>query len=96
MRSNNLYVNLTILAFFSNNSAENCRSENQKKNGKAASKWDLNFSKQKFSSKMNSLAVIFEKHWKMPKVADFANFEPPWSLNENFARYPVCGKMLGI
>ena len=49
-----------MIAFFSNNSAENCRSENQK-NGIDASWWDLNFSGQKFSSKMNSLAVIFEK-----------------------------------
>ena len=58
--SNSLHVNLTMIAFFSNNSAENCRSENQK-NGIDASWWDLNFSGQKFSSKMNSLTVIFEK-----------------------------------
>ena len=32
----------------------------------------------------------------MPKMADFAHFEPPWSLNENFSRHPVCVEMSGI
>ena len=45
---------------------------------------------------MNILKVIFEKLMKMLKIADFANFEPIWSLNANFAGHPVCGKMLGI
>ena len=45
---------------------------------------------------MNSSAVIFEKPKKMRKMADFANFEPLWSLNESFAEHPVCGKMSGI
>ena len=49
-----------------------------------------------FYSKMNSLAVIFEKPKKMRKIADFANFEPLWSLNESFAGHAVWGKMLGI
>ena len=31
------------------------------KDGKDASQWDLNLSAQKFSSKINSLAGIFEK-----------------------------------
>ena len=51
----------------------------------------------KYHSKMNSLAVIFEKSKKKtPKIADFAHFEPLWSLNANFAGHPVCGEMLGI
>ena len=45
---------------------------------------------------MNSLAVIFEKPKKMPKIADFAHFEPLWNLNANFAGHPVCSKMLSI
>ena len=32
----------------------------------------------------------------MAKIADFAHFERLWSLNANFARHPVYGKMLGI
>ena len=32
----------------------------------------------------------------MPKIGDFARFEPLWSLNANFSGHPVCGKMLGI
>ena len=61
--------------------------------GKDASQWDLNLSAQKFSSKINSSAGIFEK---MVKIADLAQFEPLWSLKENFAEHPVCGKMSGI
>ena len=56
----------------------------------------LHLSRQKFYCKMNSSAVIFEKPKKMRKIADFANFEPLWSLNESFAEHPVCGKMSGI
>ena len=33
---------------------------------------------------------------KIADFANFANFEPFWSLNANFAGHPVCGKMLGI
>ena len=76
--------------FLHNNSAENyCR--DLPKWGKDASPWDLNFSRQKFSSKINSKAVIFEKPKEMPKIADFAHFEPPWSLNSNFSGHPVRG-----
>ena len=57
--------------FSPNNSAENCHSE-LPKDIKDASQWDLNLSRQSFSSKMSSLAVIFEKPKKM---ADFAHFE---------------------
>ena len=39
---------------------------------------------------------MFEKLKKMAKIADFANFEPLWSLNANFARHPVGGEMFGI
>ena len=49
-----IYVNLTILAFFSNNVLDNCPSENPK-SGKDAPQWNLNFSGPKFSSKMNTL-----------------------------------------
>ena len=45
---------------------------------------------------MNSLAVLFEKPKKLPKIADFAYLEPLWSLITNFSGHPVCGKMLGI
>ena len=45
---------------------------------------------------MNSLKVIWEKPNKIAKIADFANFEPLWSLNASFAEHPVCGKMFGI
>ena len=81
--------------FFCNNSAKNYHS-NLPKRGKDGSQWDLKLSGQKFSSKTNSLAGIFEKPKKMGKIADFAHFEPLWSLNANFAGHPVCGKMLGI
>ena len=33
---------------------------------------------------------------KNAKIADFGPFENPWSLNENFDGYPVCGKMSGM
>ena len=36
------------------------------------------------------------KTGKMAKIPDFAEFEPPWSLNESFAGHPVCVKLLGI
>ena len=45
---------------------------------------------------MNISKVIFEKLKKMPKIADFANFERLLSLNASFAGHLVCGKMLGI
>ena len=45
---------------------------------------------------MKSLTVIFEKPKKMPKIAVFSHFEILWSINANFAKHPVCGKMLGI
>ena len=64
--------------------------------GKNATWWGLNLSGQNFSSKINSSAGIFEKPNKMPKIADFAHFEPLWSLKASFAGHPVCGKMLGI
>ena len=64
--------------------------------GEDASQWDLNLIGQKFSSKINSSAGIFEKPEKMAKIADFANFEPLWRLNESFAGHPVCCKISGI
>ena len=63
--------------------------------GKDASRWDLNLSGQKLSSKINSSAGILEKPKKMAKIADFAHFERLWSLKASFAGHPVCGKMLG-
>ena len=67
--------------FFHNNSAEKCRSEHPK-DEKDASQGDLNLSLQNFSSEMNSFAVIFE----MPKIADFAHFEPLWNkLKKDFS-----------
>ena len=63
---------------------------------KDASRWDLNLGWQKFLSKINSSAGIFEKAKKMAKIAAFAHFEPLWSINANFSGHPVCGKMLGI
>ena len=64
--------------------------------GKDASQWDLNLSGQNFSSKINSSAGIFEKPKKMAKIADFAHFEPLWSLKVNFSGHPVYGKMSDI
>ena len=81
--------------FFRGNSVKNYRSD-LPKDGKDASRWDLKLSGQKFSSKTNSSAVIFEKPEKMAKIADFANFGPLWSRNASFAGHPVCGKMLGL
>ena len=49
-----------------------------------------------FPSRINSLAVIFEKPKKMLKIADFALLESLWSLSGSFARHPVCCKMLGM
>ena len=91
----NFYKFDNFRRFFRNNSSENVRSEISK-DVKDAFQRDLDLSKQKFHCKMNSSAVIFEKPKKMRKIADFANFEPPWSLNANFAGHPVCGKMFGI
>ena len=65
------------------------------KDGKDASQWDIDLSRQKFYCKMNSSEVIFEKPKKMQKN-DYASFEPLWSLNANFAANLVCGKMLGM
>ena len=88
---NNLYGNLTILAPFYNNSAENCRSAHPK-TGKNASSWDLNLSRQEFSSsEINSSAVIFEKQ-KYSKIADFGHFEPLRILQDIGFAF----KMLGI
>ena len=53
-------------SFFRDNSAENCHSDFPK-SGKYASQCDLNLSRQFFSSKMNSLTVIFEKPKKCQK-----------------------------
>ena len=69
--------------FFRNNSAKNFRSDLPKR-GKDASQRDLNLSRQRFSSKINNSAGLFEKPKKMAKIADFANFELLWSLNVNF------------
>ena len=77
------------------NSGKNYRSD-LPMSEKDASWWDLNLSGQKFSSKINSSAGIFEKPKKMAKIADFAHFEPLWSLNANFAGHLVCRKMLGV
>ena len=62
-------------------------------NGRDASRWDLNLRRQKFSSKINSSAGIFEKPEKMAKIADFANFEPLWRLNASSYGHPVRGKI---
>ena len=62
--------------------------------GKDASRRDINLRGKRLSSKINSSAGIFKKPKIMEKIADFANFEPLWSPNANFAGHPVCGKML--
>ena len=53
--------------FFLDNSAKRCRSRLSGE-GKDASQGDLNLSGQQFSSKMNSLKVIFEKPKKCQKL----------------------------
>ena len=80
---------------FCNNSAKNYYGD-LPKSEKGASRWDLNLSGQKFSFKINSSAGKLEKPKKMAKIADLAHFERYLSLNENFAGYPVCGKILGV
>ena len=52
--------------FFRDNSAKIYRSD-LPKSGKDASRWDLNLSGQKFSSKINSSAGIFKKPKKIGK-----------------------------
>ena len=49
------------IRFFRINTAKNFRSD-LPMSGKDASRWDPNLSGQKFSSKINSLAGIFEKN----------------------------------
>ena len=61
--------------FFRNKSAKNYRSD-LPMSGEDVSRIDLNLSRQKFPSKINSSARIFEKPKKMAKIANFAHFEP--------------------
>ena len=55
-----------LSTFFHENSAENYPSD-LLKNEKDASRWDLNLSRQNFSSKINSSAGMFEKPKKCQK-----------------------------
>ena len=63
---------------------------------KDGSQLDPNFSRQKFSSKINNSAGILEKPKKMAKIADFVRFDPLSILNASFAGLQVCCKMSGI
>ena len=63
--------------FFCDNSSKNYHSD-LPKGGKDASRWDLNLSGQKFSSKINSSAGILEKSKKMAFIAVIPS--PPSNL----------------